>query len=114
VSLGTWSGEPEQEYEGRDHVGPACGRLQGDPAAVGGSDQRRALDAEGPHQVGDVLGVVVRAVRHRRLAESLEVAADDPVSGVEQDLPLRIPHASITYRGMEEQERRSIAGYVMR
>ena len=97
-----------------DLLRPLGGDLQGDLPAIGGAHHRHRPGAELAGKIQDILGIVMRPLRHGRLAVAAEIAAHHPVPGVYQDRPLRIPHPAVADRGMQQDQRRAASGHVIR
>ena len=71
------------------------GDPQGDPAAVGGADERGALDAEPVQQRDDVAVVAVRGPRGGESPQVREVGPDHAEPGLGQASVRGVPHAPV-------------------
>ncbi len=82
-------------------------------------EARAAVRSDRPYPAGTVsrkkaVSIVMRPLRHGRPAVAAEVAAHDPVTGIHEDRPLRIPHPAVAHRGMQQDQRGAGSGDIRR
>jgi hypothetical protein len=75
----------------------------------GNGDEHGACHAQVIHQPPNVLPMAETAGDHLRLAEAAQVGGDDAVRAREL-ADLVFPHAAVADAGMEQEQRRAVAG----